>query len=119
MGNPAGNTCLPLEPYSSLEHLLLCADQEVLVDMPLCGLMCFWPCVMKTEQHLRVNLERSMGQLKLLENLSAVEQEPGPKWGLLDLNPALQKTLGCWYFLVCRKGLRSMAELGAVTPVSI
>lgn len=52
MGNPAGDTCLPPKPYSSLEDLPLCADQEVLVDMPLCGLTCFWSCVMKTEQHL-------------------------------------------------------------------
>lgn len=68
---------------------------------------------------MAVNLERSMGQIKLLENVSAVEQEPGSKWGLLDLVPALQRTLGCWHFLVSRKGLRFMAEPGAVMSVPI
>lgn len=48
VGNPAGDTWLP-EPYSSLEDLPLSADQEVLVDMPLRGLVCLWSCVMEIE----------------------------------------------------------------------
>lgn len=53
VGSPAGDTCFLPEPYSSVEDLPLSANQEVLVDMPLCGLMCLWSCVMETEQCVR------------------------------------------------------------------